>query len=135
MDFSIHHAREGTFDSFSYCTSRGQLEAESIQNGIRFIYTLGDLESATGVVPQYISRATLDRVLAALDDDGVKFVQMKYVESGIGEDYLELIPAAMKGASQIRRLNKYFEQAGFTMRIMWQRWKIPVWKVQCLSRL
>lgn len=114
LDFFNTSHTEGTFDSFSYCTSRGQLEAESIQNGIRFIYTLGDLESATGVVPQYISRATLDRVLAALDDDGVKFVQMKYVESGIGEDYLELIPAAMKGASQIRRLNKYFEQAGFT---------------------
>ena len=51
---------------------------------------------------------------AALDEDGVKFVGKKYVESTIGEDYLELISGAMKGASQIRKLNKYFEQAGFT---------------------
>ncbi len=114
LDFFNTSRTEGTYDSFSYCTERGQLEVESIRDGIRFIYTLGDLESATGIVPQYISKATLDRVLAALDEDGAKFVQMKYIESEIGEDYMELLSAAMKGASQIRKLNKYFEQAGFT---------------------
>lgn len=114
LDYFNTARTEGTFDSFSYCTSRGQLEVESIKDGLRFIYTLGDLESATGIVPQYISRATLDRVLAALDDEGVKFVEKKYVESEVGEDYLELLSGAMKGASQIRKLNRYFEEAGFT---------------------
>lgn len=114
LDYFNTARTEGTFDSFSYCTSRGQLEVESIKDGLRFIYTLGDLESATGIVPQYISRATLDRVLAALDDEGVKFVEKKYVESEVGDDYLELLSGAMKGASQIRNLNKYFEEAGFT---------------------
>lgn len=114
LDYFNTARTEGTFDSFSYCTSRGQLEVESIKDGLRFIYTLGDLESATGIVPQYISRATLDRVLAALDDEGVKFVEKKYVESEVGDDYLELLSGAMKGASQIRKLNRYFEEAGFT---------------------
>lgn len=114
LDYFNTARTEGTFDSFSYCTSRGQLEVESIKDGLRFIYTLGDLESATGIVPQYISRATLDRVLASLDDEGVKFVEKKYVESEVGEDYLELLSGAMKGASQIRKLNRYFEEAGFT---------------------
>lgn len=114
LDYFNTARTEGTFDSFSYCTSRGQLEVESIKDGLRFIYTLGDLESATGIVPQYISRATLDRVLASLDDEGVKFVEKKYVESEVGDDYLELLSGAMKGASQIRKLNRYFEEAGFT---------------------
>lgn len=114
LDYFNTSRTEGTFDSYSYCTSRGQLEVESIKDGIRFIYTLGNLENATGIVPQYISRATLDRVLAALDDEGVKFVQMKYVESDVAEDYLELLSSAAKGASQIRKLNRYFEEAGFT---------------------
>lgn len=114
LDYFNTSRTEGTFDSFSYCTSRGQLEVESIKDGIRFIYTLGDLESTTGIVPQYISREALDRVLAALDDEGVKFVQMKYVESDVAEDYLELLASAAKGASQIRKLNRYFEEAGFT---------------------
>ncbi|MCI9072243.1 MAG: hypothetical protein HFH80_05445 [Lachnospiraceae bacterium] len=104
----------GTFDSFSYCTDRGQLEVEGIENGIRFWYTIGDLSAATGIVPQYISAATLERVLAALDDEGRKYVQTKYRESSVADDYYELLEAAAKGASQIRKLNRYFEEAGFT---------------------
>lgn len=104
----------GTYDSFSYCTDRGQLEAEGIENGIRFWYTIGDLSAATGIVPQYISAATLERVLAALDDEGRKYVQTKYKESSVADDYYELLESAAKGASQIRKLNRYFEEAGFT---------------------
>lgn len=104
----------GTYDSFSYCTDRGQLEAEGIENGIRFWYTIGDLSAATGIVPQYISAATLERVLAALDDEGRKYVQTKYKESSVADNYYELLESAAKGASQIRKLNRYFEEAGFT---------------------
>lgn len=114
VDYFNASRTQGTMDSFSYCTSRGQLEVESINNGIRFIYTLGNMDSATGIVPQYISRETLDRVLAALDEEGVDFVAKKYRESKVAENYLELLESAAKGASQIRRLNRYFEQAGFT---------------------
>lgn len=104
----------GTWDSYSYCTSRGQLETESIENGIRFLYTIGDMTSSTGIVPQYISQETLDKVLAKLDEEGQKFVSKKYRESSVGEGYAELLESAVKGASQIRKLNKYFEEAGFT---------------------
>lgn len=114
LDYFNTSRTEGTYDSYNYCTSRGQLEVESIKDGVRFIYTMGDMESSTGIVPQYISRETLDRVLAALDEDGVDFVQKKYTESDVADDYLQLLDSAAKGASQIRRLNRYFEEAGFT---------------------
>ena len=114
LDYFNTSRTQGTFDSYTYCTSRGQLEAQAIDNGIRLIYTLGDLESTTGIVPQYISRETLDSVIAALDEEGAKFVQKKYIESKVADNYLELLESAVKGASQIRKLNKYFEQAGFT---------------------
>ena len=32
----------GTYDSYSMAVARGQLQAQSIDNGIRFIYNLGD---------------------------------------------------------------------------------------------
>lgn len=114
LDYFNTSRTQGTFDSYTYCTSRGQLEAQAIDNGIRLIYTLGDLESATGIVPQYISRETLDGIIASLDEEGAKFVQKKYIESNVADNYLELLESAVKGASQIRKLNKYFEQAGFT---------------------
>lgn len=104
----------GTLDSYSYCTSRGQLSAESIENGVRLIYTIGDLTSATGIVPQYISKDTLDRVMGSLSESDAKFVGKKYIESDVADDYMELLESAVKGASQLRKLNKYFEEAGFT---------------------
>lgn len=114
LDYFNSSRTQGTFDSYSYCTSRGQLEAESIENGIRFIYTLGDLTSTTGIVPQYISEEALNRVMAALSDSDAKFVAKKFVESSVADGYLEMLESTVKGASQLRKLNKYFEEAGFT---------------------
>ncbi|MGN1179764.1 MAG: DUF5696 domain-containing protein [Suilimivivens sp.] len=114
LDYFNASRTQGTFDSYSYCTSRGQIEIEAIENGIRFIYTMGDLTSATGIVPQYISAETLDRVMAALPEDEAKFVAKKFIESDVADGYLEMLESTVKGASQLRKLNKYFEEAGFT---------------------
>ena len=114
VDYFNTSRTQGTMDSFSYSVDRGQLEVEGIENGIRFLYTIGDLTSATGIVPQYISAEGLERVLNALDEEGRDFVQKKYIVSNVADDYYELLESAVKGASQIRNLNRYFEAAGFT---------------------
>lgn len=114
VDYFNVSRTQGTFDSYSYAAQKGQIETESIKDGIRFIYTIGDLSSATGIVPQYISRDTLESVASKLPDDEAKFVRKKYVESNVADGYLELLESAVKGASQLRKLNKYFEEAGFT---------------------
>lgn len=104
----------GTYDSYSYCTQRGQLEVEAIEGGIRFLYTLGDLTSETGIVPQYISQEALDDVVSKLSEKDAKFVSKKFKESNVADGYLEMLESTVKGASQLRKLNKYFEEAGFT---------------------
>lgn len=114
LDYFNTTRTQGTYDSYSYAAEKGQIEVESIENGIRFIYTMGDLSSATGIVPQYISKATLQSVMDALPEEDAKQVQKKYIESDVADDYLELLESAVKGASQLRKLNKYFEAAGFT---------------------
>ena len=114
VDYFNVSRTQGTFDSYSYAAQKGQIETESIKDGIRFIYTIGDLSSATGIVPQYISQDTLENVASKLPDDEAKFVRKKYVESDVAEGYMELLESAVKGASQLRKLNKYFEEAGFT---------------------
>ena len=46
----------GIYDSYSMSVERGQLRAESIKNGIRYIYDVGDHETTTtGIVPIYFS--------------------------------------------------------------------------------
>lgn len=114
VDYFNASRTEGTFDSYSYCTERGQVEAESIENGIRFLYNMGDLTSQTGIVPQYISKETLNNVLLAMSPEGMKFSQKKFVESDVADGYMEMLESTVKGASQLRKLNKYFEEAGFT---------------------
>lgn len=115
VDYFNTSRTQGTFDSYNYCTTKdGQLAAEGIENGIRFLYTIGDMSNSTGLVPQYISAETLDKVLAALPEEDAGFVNKKYTESSVAENYKELLPSAAKGASQLRKLNKYFEAAGFT---------------------
>ena len=115
VDYFNTARTQGTYDSFSYCVEQGdQLEIESIENGVRFIYTLGDLTATTGIVPIYISADALDSVCAALDEEGAKFVRSKFKESSVADDYLEMLESAQNGASQIRRLNNYFTEAGFT---------------------
>ena len=48
--------KSGTFDSYSMAVERGQLEVESIENGVRYKFTLGDFEtSRTGNIPLYIT--------------------------------------------------------------------------------
>lgn len=115
LDYFNLSRTEGTLDSYSYCTSlENQLEIESISSGVRFIYTIGDLTSATGIVPQYISQAKLDEICSLLPEDEGKFIRKKFVESDVAEGYLEMLEATMNGKSQLRKLNTYFEEAGFT---------------------
>ncbi len=115
VDYFNTSRTQGTFDSYTYCVQKeGQLASEGIENGIRFLYTIGDMSNSTGIVPQYISIETLDKVLAALPEDDASFVNKKYTDSSVAENYKELLPSAAKGASQLRKLNKYFEAAGFT---------------------
>lgn len=114
LDYFNTARTQGTYDSFSYCTEKGQLEIESIKDGVRFLYTMGDLTSATGIVPQYISAEALERVASALSESDASFVRKKFVESDVADDYLEMLESTAKGASQLRKLNNFFEEAGFT---------------------
>ena len=114
VDFFNTQRLESSFDSYTYSTSVGQYELESIENGLRVIYTIGDLSSKTGLVPQYISKATLDSIAAQLDEKSAKDMLRKFKESSVAEGYMELLESAANGPSQLRKLNKYFEQVGFT---------------------
>ncbi|MCD8336727.1 MAG: DUF5696 domain-containing protein [Lachnospiraceae bacterium] len=117
VDYFNTSRTTGTYDSYSYCTSLDQLEVEAIEDGIRFIYTIGDMSASTGIVPEYISEETLNDVMSKLSEDDAKEVAKKYTAgttSGLADGYLELLESAKKGASQLRKLNKYFEEAGFT---------------------
>ncbi len=104
---------EAGYNSYEFSTSLGQFEFESIENGVRILYTLGNFETITGVVPQYISEETLEDVLSRMSEEGAKFTKKKYVKSK-QKGYLELLEAVMKGPADLRKLKKYFDEIDWT---------------------
>ena len=115
VDFYNTQRLESTFDSYTYSVLLEQVEAESIENGVRIIYSLGDKSASTGIVPLTISKSALDGVISALEGtEGAVYVKKKFKARADDENVYDILESAAKGASQIRRLNEYFTEAGFT---------------------
>lgn len=104
----------GIMDSYSYALETDQVTYESIENGLRVIYEIGDKSSKTGIVPIYISDERLQLFLSQMSEDDAKDTKKRYTESSIGEGWWELNSGSQKGAAILRKLNKYFESAGYT---------------------
>ena len=106
------------YNSYDHCVALGQLEMQSIPNGIRYIYTLGDTSSPTGIVPIYITEERLEQYLKVLTDMGeeanAKYIRKRYKESDEVDGFLELASSAKTGMATLSKLNKYFEMAGYT---------------------
>lgn len=105
----------GTYDSYSMAVARGQLQAQSIDNGIRFIYNLGDFSTnTTGIVPLYMSQDKLDAICALLDDTAVTNMRRYYSTADSATGMLALNGVAQKNIKTIKKITGYLETAGFT---------------------
>ena len=105
----------GTYDSYSMAVARGQLQAQSIDNGIRFIYNLGDFSTnTTGIVPLYMSQDKLDEICALLDDTAATNMRRYYSTADSATGMLVLNGVAQKNIKTIKKITGYLETAGFT---------------------
>ncbi|MCL2819788.1 MAG: DUF5696 domain-containing protein [Oscillospiraceae bacterium] len=105
----------GNFNSYDHAVSLGQFRIESISDGFRVIYTIGDISSPTGIVPVYITPERLLSILAPLE--GTRAYNrnlMRYVESTVAPGHMELIAAARTGTATLREMNEVFESLGYT---------------------
>lgn len=114
VDYFNLQRTQGTFDSYSYCVALDQLEAQSIENGVKLIYTLGDMSSATGIAPQYISKDTLESFADKMDEKDKKEFLKKYKETSVAPDYYEMLEGCLNGPAQLRKLIALMEKYGFT---------------------
>ena len=114
VDYFNTQRMENTFDSFSQAVGFDQMEVKSIDNGVRVIYTFGDTTAATGIVPIYIRKDVLEDVLSRMKDADAKYARKKFIQSEMGEDILQMLDNTRKGVAELRRLNQYFEEAGWT---------------------
>ncbi|MDR0293989.1 MAG: DUF5696 domain-containing protein [Oscillospiraceae bacterium] len=115
IDFFNARRTPGRYNVYDYAIKDGQFRAESLDGGLRYVYTLGDLRVTTGIVPLYIHRDRLDFFLDRVEDPKDReYVEMRYIESeDAPEGFWELFANA-RGAATVRKLLAIFEGAGYT---------------------
>lgn len=105
----------GVFDSYSMAVARGQIKAESIKDGIRFIYDLGDYSTrSTGIVPIFFTNEKIEEVQSKLSENDAASLRRYYIESTSVPGMLELNGVAQKNTKTIQKIERFLEEAGFT---------------------
>ncbi|MCL2019079.1 MAG: DUF5696 domain-containing protein [Oscillospiraceae bacterium] len=102
----------GRYNTYDLAVSLEQFELESLNNGFRCTYTIGDMSSPLGIVPMYISEERLS-IFAERMSDGGRYVRLRYVDSSDAHGFLQLTELAA-GPASLRNLNTYFIEAGYT---------------------
>ncbi len=106
---------QATMYSYDYSIERNQFTLESIENGIRYTYLCGNLDSATGVIPIYITEERLiEKVLSKLSEKNAKKVRNNYMDSSTIAGFLELTTGIQASKVALGKMEKLFEEAGYT---------------------
>ena len=105
----------GTYDSYSMSVARGQVKAEKIKNGIRYIYDVGDHSTtSTGIVPIFFTPEKMEEVMSKLPEADAAALRRYYIDSKNKPGLLELNGVAQKNKKTIQKIQGYLEQIGFT---------------------
>lgn len=105
---------ESTMYNYDSSVTKGQFKIESIKNGIRYIYLLGNLDSPTGIVPVYITEERLNEVLSKLNENDADIIRYNYIKSKSLNGFLELTTGALNNKIGMQKMNSLFEKAGYT---------------------
>lgn len=100
-----------TMNSFDSSTKLGQIQVESIPNGVRFIYTIGDLTSKTGLVPTKVLEERMKEITSVMDEKAAKYILSKYV---LNDGVYEIMEATKTKQATLRKMNAYLEESGYT---------------------
>lgn len=111
-----HMLTSTTLYNYDYSVQREQFKAESLNNGLRYIYLLGDLTSPTGLVPPLITPERLqEKVLSILSEKDAKTVRNSFADSADHPGFLELTSGTRNNRVGLAKMNRLFEEAGYTM--------------------
>ena len=105
--------QRGTMDNYTMSVEKGQFTYESIEDGIRYTYVLGDLGSETGIVPTQISKERLEMFLSKVSEKSAKDTRKRYKESEDDPEMMVLLDSAITTIN-IKRMTAVFTEAGYT---------------------
>jgi len=91
-----------------------QIELRTIADGVRVIYTMGDVSSPTGIVPVYITEERLEMFLGQLQGREYSRNRALYEPSPVAPGHLELRENIRTGQATLRELEALFISVGYT---------------------
>lgn len=103
----------GTFDSYSMSVALGQVQAESIENGVRFTYEVGEKSEIDYYIPYYLSKEKYDELFAKLGEDDQALLGRSWILNESTGLY-EVIKAGRSNRSRRMKLDEMLQRAGFT---------------------
>ena len=74
----------GTYASQNMCVDRGQLEVQSIEDGVRFIYGLGEIPVIEFYVPTYLTAEWFNRICENVEESDAKTLDRMADDSADG---------------------------------------------------
>lgn len=104
------------FYSFGDSVERGQFQVQSLKDGLKVTYTLGDLSLGADALPRSISEQRLnEKVLDRLSDTAQKkAVKRAYVKDSNKKGNMVFLESTANSEIILGRVLKAFEQAGYT---------------------
>lgn len=104
-----------TYWSYPWSVVNRNFTAESLENGLRVTYTLGDVSLGIDALPKRITKARLEeKVLSKLDDTLAAYVEARYYPVKSGADLLERLDEQVKKPLVLKKMLAAFEEAGYT---------------------
>ncbi len=104
----------GTYDSFSKSVDKGQLTAQSIDNGVRFTYVLDNLPKIEFFVPEYLSKEMYDHVISFLEGKDRDDFARQFTDPD-GDGLYVRGKAAVNNRRTAQKFEGFFTKAGFTI--------------------
>nr|WP_208414522.1 DUF5696 domain-containing protein [Paenibacillus castaneae] len=104
-----------TYTNFTRSISNKQFTVESIENGIRITYTIGDMSLGIDALPKYISKSRLDeKVLSKLDESSAKYVALRYYPTKANPEVLERLDEQISKQIVLTKMTAAFQKANYT---------------------
>ena len=105
---------EATMYNYDLSVEREQYEIEKIENGIRYIYLLGDLTNPTGLVPPLLTPERLNELQSRLDEKDARTLRNAYKDSDDHPGFKELTAVGSSSKVGLQKLNAIMEKMGYT---------------------
>ncbi|AIQ56347.1 DUF5696 domain-containing protein [Paenibacillus borealis] len=104
-----------SYTNFAQSISSKQFTAESLKNGLRIVYTIGDTSIGIDALPKFISKTRMEeKVQANLDASSAKYVGQRYYPKDGDPDVLERIDAQVSKPLVLSKMTAAFNKSGYS---------------------